>query len=235
MVFNIRRKNTVILKHCSRKPEFEDVYPAKTVVPSWYKKAKPVLEDAPTPLRKSNTIKKCVPFLEALTFGYMLPLPVDLHVTQVDGLAFVEWPLGMEPDPVHFRDASIFQGFPVPSGYEETYPAWFTGNSLELPPGYSALVTHPLNRFDLPFLTLSGVIDSGILFEGNLPFFIKKGFEGLIPKGTPIAQVLPFKTDNWESIKDETLRERANLTVAKKLLTAFAWYKNNQWVKKTFN
>jgi hypothetical protein len=235
-MFSKLTRKPAVLKHCARLPEFEDVFSSKKVVPSWYKKAKPVLEDAPTVLRKSNTIKKCVPFLEALTVGYMLPLSVDIYVTQVNGLAYVEWPVGYDDvNLIHFRDASIFQEFPIPPGYEETYPAWFTGNSLEIPKGYSVLVTHPFNRYDLPFLTLSGIVDSGILFEGNLPFFFKKDFEGLIPKGTPIAQILPFKTEDWNLEKDETLRARADLLVKKKGLVASAWYKNNLWVKKTFN
>jgi len=28
---------------------------------------------------------------------------------------------------------------------------------------------------------------------------MKNNFEGLIPKGTPVIQVIPFKRDNWKS------------------------------------
>jgi hypothetical protein len=35
--------------------------------------------------------------------------------------------------------------------------------------------------------------------SGNIPFFIKEGFSGVIPKGTPIAQVIPFKRESWTS------------------------------------
>ena len=65
--------------------------------------------------------------------------------------------------------------------------------------GYSLLVTHPLNRFDLPFVSLSGIVDADItMTHGRIPFFIKKGFSGVIEAGTPILQVLPFKRDDWE-------------------------------------
>ena len=33
----------------------------------------------------------------------------------------------------------------------------------------------------------------------NFPFFIKEGFTGLIPYGTPIVQIIPFKRDDWKS------------------------------------
>jgi hypothetical protein len=32
-----------------------------------------------------------------------------------------------------------------------------------------------------------------------MPFFITKDFVGLIPKGTPFAQIVPFKRESWES------------------------------------
>jgi hypothetical protein len=32
-----------------------------------------------------------------------------------------------------------------------------------------------------------------------MPFFVVKGFTGIIPAGTPYAQMLPFKRENWES------------------------------------
>ena len=58
----------------------------------------------------------------------------------------------------------------------------------------------PINRFDLPFLSISGFIDCnyGFSLAGNMPFFIKKGFEGVIPAGTPYMQIIPIK--NIESI-----------------------------------
>jgi len=32
-----------------------------------------------------------------------------------------------------------------------------------------------------------------------MPFFIVKGFTGVLPAGTPYAQILPFKRENWEA------------------------------------
>jgi hypothetical protein len=44
------------------------------------------------------------------------------------------------------------------------------------------------------------VIDSGYFsVAGNIPFFIKEGFTGIIPKGTPIAQIIPYERQEWIS------------------------------------
>ena len=66
--------------------------------------------------------------------------------------------------------------------------------TVELEPGWSLLATHPLNRFDLPFTTLSGLVDAdrfhdvGILFPA---VWRDRDFTGVLPRGTPVAQCLP--------------------------------------------
>jgi antitoxin (DNA-binding transcriptional repressor) of toxin-antitoxin stability system len=90
--------------------------------------------------------------------------------------------------------------FKNPEGYYKEHFAWFPEWSVETPPGYSALYTHPLNRFELPFLTVSGIIDNDkVILPGSMPFFVKEGFVGIIEAGTPIAQIIPFKREDWES------------------------------------
>ena len=42
-----------------------------------------------------------------------------------------------------------------------------------------------------------------------MPFFIIKGFTGILPAGTPYAQILPFKRENWSSEVDVGLTQEA--------------------------
>ena len=57
----------------------------------------------------------------------------------------------------------------------------------------------PMNRFDLPFLNTTGIVDSDkVHLLGSFPFFIVEGWEGTIPAGTPYIQILPFKRENWK-------------------------------------
>ena len=63
--------------------------------------------------------------------------------------------------------------------------------TIELEPGYSLFATHPVNRADLPFRLLTGLVDAdrfnqvGILFPA---VWVDPGFTGVLPAGTPVAQ-----------------------------------------------
>ena len=72
--------------------------------------------------------------------------------------------------------------------------------TIELPPGYSLLVTHPINRHDLPFVTLTGLVDADRYRDNFMHFparWLDPDFNGVLPKGTPVAQCLPIKRENW--------------------------------------
>lgn len=226
------------LKHTASDPSYPDLQPVKDFVPQWYRDATKHLggkiQIHPV---TSLTIKACVPFMDTMLTGYIIPLPRDIIVSLHNtGDIYFSW---NSPDRsiegVEIRPREHMQDMPVPPGYAYMYPAWSTETMLELPKGYSALITHPLNRFDLPFMTTSGIIDDFSMFKGKIPFFIKQGFEGVIERGTPIAQVIPFKREDWESVKDPTLKERA--TAQEKISFTYVqnWYRKNVWKKKKFN
>jgi hypothetical protein len=96
--------------------------------------------------------------------------------------------------------------FVPPTGYHEAHFAWWSDWAVEVPEGYCVLYSQPFNRFELPFLTTSGVIDNDkVSLPGTMPFFVVKGFTGIIPAGTPYAQMVPFKRENWESETDSEI------------------------------
>jgi hypothetical protein len=66
-------------------------------------------------------------------------------------------------------------------------------------PGWALLVTHPLNRPELPSLTLPGLIDSDGYDHGLIHFpalWRDAALRGVLPKGTPIAQCLPVRREH---------------------------------------
>lgn len=243
-----KKKN--VFEHCSY---FEDqelspaIQPIKNFVPDWYKKSARYTKktiDGKTIKISINEIdsfpieagvKYCVPFLESLLVGYALPLPFEIMVKQTENGPVISWN-NDEPDfaPVGKREDNEVNLIPVPSGYSDSHFVWLTKNIMNIPKGFSVLLGHPLNRFDLPFITLSGIIDSTILHEGQLPFFIKKDFEGVIPAGTPIAQIIPFKKENWTSKLNVELRKSAQKTALRSKV-ARLWYKNNVYQKKNYD
>ena len=62
------------------------------------------------------------------------------------------------------------------------------------------LFTHPANRFDLPFTTLTGLVDCDRYHDNWIHFpahWHDANFSGVLPKGTPVAQCMPVKREDW--------------------------------------
>ena len=83
---------------------------------------------------------------------------------------------------------------------------------------------------------MSGIIDFDKSIHaqiGNIPFYIKRGFTGNIPAGTPMFQIIPIKREDWQSEN----QEYSNLFWEKRIgeRKGFAdFYKKQVWQKKSF-
>lgn len=218
-------------------PEFPGISPIKNHIPKWYKDLKKFNGEKPQFVPyKTVGVKECAPFLDALTTGYTIQLPADVLIEkQESGGHMFTWMSPDQRDLVGTRPEIPDQYFPSLPGFSSTKFSWLTRVAIEIPSGYSILVTHPLNRFDLPFQTFSGVIDSFAMPSGVIPFYLKSDFEGLIPAGTPIAQIIPFKRDNWVSKLKPGLHDRAERNRRISRSTLVGWYKQNVWKKKSYN
>jgi len=99
------------------------------------------------------------------------------------------------------------------------------------------LFTHPLNRYDLPFYCSSAIVDTDIWgLPTFIPFFLKRGFSGIIPKGTPLFQMIPIKRDDWEldiDISEEKYWENKERE-EKRRTHITAHYKKTTWQKKNY-
>jgi hypothetical protein len=180
------------------------------------------------------TVKACPPFLDSMTAGYVITLENDLFVSLENGTHSFTWPQGgSEFISLHSKEQTTPEL--VPPGFSDQ-PYKFKNNwSIKLPAGYSGLFVHPLNRPDLPFHTISGLVDcDGYELPINFPFFIKLDFEGIIPKGTPIVQFLPFRRETWSS----KIHEYDEDYSTKKHVFFTSWvtngYKNLFWKRKDY-
>lgn len=189
----------------SRGKSFSSLKPIKTAIPDWWKNGESLIDlpnGSPAP-----GMKACIPFMEIMNIGYCLVTPFDIYVSEGDeGNINIRW--NSDPQWASFigeRDQPLGATIPRPAGH---YPNGFVWSSVwgwKTPKGYSSIVTHPFNRYDLPFTTLSAVVDSDVFnAEGNIPFFVKKGFNGLIPEGTPFAQIIPIKRSKWKMWVDDS-------------------------------
>jgi len=187
-------------------PELEPVLPrplpAVQGLPDWFK-SMPQKTINPLSQDQQFTVKKCPPFIDAMTYGFLLPLVADLHVDKgefrwdrdVPGGAITNYPRS----PLQFHDSSQVVGTPF---YEDDrFIIKFTNFwTIELPPGFSLLVTHPVNRRDLPFTTLTGLVDADSYHDNFIHFpahWEDPDFTGTLPKGTPVAQCIPVQRTIW--------------------------------------
>lgn len=194
--------------------------PAPATLPDWLKT---MPSEVPAPSlggEAVRTFKHCPPILDALSTGLLIPLACD--VTVKDSALHWEW------EPPILEDAQITRaplGLHVP---EQATGAPFTLAvnavvkfmnfwTLSVPDGFCLLFTHPLNREDLPFRSLSGIVDCDRFGDGYVHFpalWTDPGFEGTLPMGTPVAQVFAIPRDGQTvdigvMSDDEIARNRA--------------------------
>lgn len=206
--------------------------PMLSVIPEWYKKTSRWAKDERG--QEWPGLKHCIPFLDGLTTGYAVVLEDNVYVEQTEGGVVIRYKNPKDPI-VSNRPSVVTNPAPVPEGYEDEHFLWFANIAIRPPEGYSLLYTHPLNRWDLPFLTSSAVVDDYTMPGANISFFIKKGFEGVIPAGTPIAQVIPIKREDWEAKPTKGLWEYADKYVKAPIEELInGHYRKNFWKKKVY-
>jgi hypothetical protein len=177
----------------------EKPVPASELLPTWWKDMPP-FSAGKYDLQPYSTVtaKKCFPLLDGLTSGYILKLWSDILVTKdAQGIQSVKWAVSqpvVEAWPLE-QSAS----YEIPDGFFKGVYKYHHGWIIETPKNYSCLVIHPIGYQNLPVRAITGVVDTDRLKTNiNAPFVIREDFEGIIPKGTPMAQIIPFKRDSWE-------------------------------------
>lgn len=229
--------------------------PSKKVMPEWFKKM-PNFHDKHD--YESTTVKKCMPFLDSLSMGYIISSSWEMGWRRVKSK---EGKDGFEityPAPV--RD--VLQDHAI--GLQSHAPYQFSKDGcnedeitltikilspwlIKTPPGYSCLFVSPLNHVNLPFRPLSGVVETDKYSELPINFpsipkkFPEKQQTKIIPVGTPIIMVIPFKREAWKmdvQYNDSVLYDGKSGLIDQRL--AFFKrivdnYKNLIWDKKEFD
>jgi hypothetical protein len=215
-----------------------DFKPIKSVVPEWFKKL-PTHHVKPEVQLDRGTVKKCIPFLDALTSGYTVVLSQDIVVKQgKDPSDFnIHWAEEREDViKVAVRDFPFLM--PIPDGYSEIHTVWAVPMNMLAPKGYSLLITQPFNRHDLPFITTTGIVDCDVvpMLGGNIPFFLRRNFNGLIPAGTPIMQIIPIKREKWNAEFDPAITKDNQKISFNNLKSrgSFSYYKKMVWQRKSY-
>ena len=253
--------------------------PAHKMMPAWFKKIKPTTDGK----LQNGTIKRCMPVLDAVSQGFIIPLWADLHVKVAlmhlfkdkDGKV-IHIEATNEPDKlvgtttdqtkedihsfvpteeltvwVKFPDLALDEGhlsieshtwdqvgeacdlkkFKLGKVLMKLHNPWV----IETTPGYSVQIKNPSSNWENELNLVEGVVDSDTYYSNiNFPFVWTGSEVGefIIPKGTPIAQVIPFKRDNYTLEVSEVCNKKRT-AVNKKLYTKFFdRYKTMFWHKR---
>ncbi|UBF19108.1 hypothetical protein HRTV-14_gp35 [Halorubrum phage HRTV-14] len=215
--------------------------PANKVLPDWYKRLGQYFdpgEQGSTNIRnriRGSTVKRCAPFMEAMTMGWIIPLAAEVQFIAEDGFVEYKWEFSREMISNHELEQVGGEMFP-----NHEWPIMKFNNywSMKVPDGYSALITNPMNRPGQPFTTFSGVVDIDNYFnEVNAPFMWTGGdFEGIFDAGTPIVQVIPFKRDTMitdaisRPMNDEEKLEKQR--TKEELSSHGSTYRDRRWQPK---
>jgi len=226
-----------IIKFTNTSPlELEPPKPGKNSIPDWFKQTPSYLGDKNEYSEMTRaTIKKCIPVFDAIITGYLFTTPVDIWAKIEDGITYFYWKPNTEFTPVNFQKSAQAEKHPAQSKHPwKDVPKIINPWSIQTPKGYSCLILPPMHR-ETPFNTLPAIVDTDTYITPiNFPFVLfDPMFTGLIPAGTPVAQIIPFKRDAW------TLEISSNADAPLKqfrYLTTFFYnaYKNLMWSKKDF-
>jgi len=214
---------------------FEKIWPhpkpANHFMPEEYKKLERHL--------KGNfhqpTVKVCMPFLDSMTAGYIIPFDQDYLIDPV------EKDFSVTPANKEQHDFGFHSKTQLPKEWHETtgenagkfHNKWL----IKTPPGYSCLFMHPMNRYgEDRFHIIEGVVDTDTYTNTiNFPFILKKrDKQFIIKKGGPMVQVIPFKRESWK-MWSGFYREKAHSKTLNLLNSEFIdRYKKMFWKKKRF-
>jgi hypothetical protein len=220
--------------------------PASKNVPDWFKKLKHSAS--------RRTVKGCKPFLDSLTAGYILKCPTDIRIIKkynnekkCYGFSFEFPSKGNEyvninnPTMPAFHDKFQLGEFPKLEKNKMTHVfKIFNPFTIKTPRGYSCLFVNLLNNADDRFEIIPGIVDTDTYpGEINFPIILNNEkysgeYDFIIKKGTPFAQCIPFKREDWTMEIEPVKKNLLSLFNSAIILhSAFInTYRDKWWVKK---
>jgi hypothetical protein len=224
---------------------FPNPVPSNKLMPEWFKVLKPQVG---TPSKiNAGTVKKCMPVMDSVSNGFIIPLWCDLAIVVSQGYSIITEDGKMVEGAVAYYDKSMIGkpwiegGLKIKHfvkcdelvinthmsgvkdqdkaisrhGWEQVGEAcdlkkfkigkdllkFQSPWSIETPKGYSVQFKNPSNNWSTDIEILEGIVDTDEFYTPvNFPFVWKgnKMGEFLIPQGTPLVQVVPFKREKYE-------------------------------------
>jgi hypothetical protein len=210
---------------------------SKELLPDWYKETNPYINNQKSTMFVNNmlyttaTVKKCMPVFDSLTAGYLIKTWADIKVYKQDGILQYE----IEEEILASHNVAQAGKHPFVLKGDDIIAKFMSIWGISTPEGYSCLFKEPSHRDNI-IKIFDGVVDTDTYnMPVHLPFVLTdRNFEGVIPKGTPIAQVIPFKRVNWNSEYGELSTIKQKTLFDKVYSLDFNAYKLLFWKQKNY-
>ena len=280
MIWNYKQKNNKPVVRFSASKELLGAIPppvpAGKAMPDWFRKIKPTMDGSDK--ADNGTIKRCMPVLDAVSQGYIIPLWADLQVKvmrvydfkDAEGKIVHQEPTDKPDDfvgkttevtneliesHVDTETFGVSMKFPDDSMIVGSHNWEQVGNAcdlkkfklgkilmkfinpwvIETAPGWSVKFQSPANNWSTSIQLIEGVVDTDEYHsEVNFPYVWTGSELGefIIPCGTPLVHVIPFKRTDTTMEVGVTDQDKKAM-VQKKLMTKFYdRYKTLFWSKR---
>lgn len=205
---------------------------ASKFIPDYFKSCPQQIGDNPL----DGTVKRCVPFLDALTKGFVIPLWADCRVVAKNENINIQFPPNLNmPESLSTHTYEQIADHPLSNNkYGKVPLKWLNPWIIETPKGYSCLITSPLNHMENRFKILDGIVDTDTYYNQiNFPFLWTGGDgEFMLPKGMPLVQVIPFKRETFTSKIKEVDQRKLSMVNSKLGTVLRHGYRTMFWNKK---
>lgn len=212
-------------------------YPARKLMPEWFKHLPPRINNENK--LDNGTIKRCAPFLDAMTVGWIIPLAADVEIITNDDASGLTWKSNFYKPMVETHSPQQIGTPEAQHPHSPKPPMKFLNYwAMRVPKGWSILFVPPLNRPDFRFECISGLVDADGYFEFiNFPFlFLEKGYTGILKQGTPLVQAIPVKRDallTKFNVRAFTQKDLDDLELTRKRRKAHeSYYRDSVWERK---
>jgi hypothetical protein len=212
-------------------------YPARKFIPEWFKALPPKIGKLDK--LENSTIKRCPPFLDAMSVGWIIPLAADVEFTTNDNASHVTYKSNFYRVMIDNHSESQISTPEAPNPNNPKPPMKFRNYwIIKAPKDYSILFLPPLNRPDPRFTCISGLVDCDQHFTYvNFPFFFNiPNYTGIIRAGTPLVQAIPIKRTNLiKKFKARIMTKKEKEEhdrYGRKRQSHESYYRDNIWERK---
>lgn len=188
---------------------------AQKVLPDWFKNLAPTLDDIVDPNFNNPlmTAKKCLPMLDAMSMGFIIPLAGDVRVrSNHDCSQITAHSNSRALNVLEFHEILQVGGNHKLKKNHGKPLKFLNQWTIKTAPGWSTLFISPINVFDAPFTCLGGLVDTDRYpREVNFPAVWNVPDANILLKsGTPLVTAIPINRKVFKSFKKNPKVRTAN-------------------------